>query len=844
MTDADSHGGFLRMLATQARLLLAGNTLHSTILGSCSGGSAASKVVLTPDSGKAPARSSQENSISYTGIFPTTSRLQSRSPHSTSDEDLNAYTAGEELSDKTGGLYFAVTGSTLQGATEAILEETSSTALIKRLKLPAGNHEIPIPVDQSNGSAKFLINIPTGGVGTLAVKDPKGKELKSGMEGIKEIVAGDSRMMIVKPPALKAGVFTASSSSDTEYLLSVSSLSDFGALLAGDTTAGFGKILPIQLSIPGLLSPTELVGPGPDGPGGGTPPAVIPPVPAPFVTSNLRFFVIGEDGSDQGGLALYDDGKHDDKLPGDGVYGGSWLAPKSIGSFRIAVSDGGNYYRVTKLIVTTGAVSVQGPADPVAAPGTTIHHTLTVQNLGSETRSFDLVATTSAGWESIGTLVTPISIDAGAATNVVIPVTVPAAAANGDYSTLTFSAIAQDDPSVKDSITVKTTAWTGPLLQRLEPAAVYKGDELMLYGSGFGSGIGVGDRSTDQNNVTIAGVRLPDANIIEWKNDSIKVRVPGSATSGLVVVTSSGDQSNPLELVVLIPPNQKPIANAGADLDARVGDNVALSGTRSADPDNGPSPLVFHWTQTGGPSVILNSANTASPGFTPTQAGNYIFQLMVNDGKDDSAPDSVTVAVSMGLATANAGSDLTVKLGTKVILDGRASVGPGGRESKPLTFHWRQTGGPSAILDGNATATISFVPEVPGIYAFELSVSDGLAPSLTDSVSVTVEDVPVCLLTPNGGETWKAKSAQPIRWYVSSNLANKSKPLKIQLSKNGGKKWKLLKKANAHAGLLQWKPQRANASVTARIRVCAASVNKKAAPICDSSDGDFSILRK
>jgi len=408
MTDADSHGGFLRMLATQARLLLAGNTLHSTILGSCSGGSAASKVVLTSDSGKAPARSSQENSISYTGIFPITSKLQSRLPHLTSDSDLNAYTAGEELSDKTGGLYFAVNGSTIQGATEAILEETSSTALIKRLKLPAGNHEIAIPVDQSNGIVKFLINIPTGGVGTLAVKDPEGKELKSGMEGVEEIVAGDSRMLILNPPALKAGVFTASSSSDTEYLLSVSSLSDFGALLVGDTTAGVDKILPIQLSIPGLLPLTGLGGPGPDGPGGVMPPVVIPPVPSPFLTSNLRFFVIGEDGSDQGGLALYDDGKHDDKLPGDGVYGGSWLAPKSLGSFRIAVSDGGNYYRVTKLIVTAGTVSVQGPADPVAAPGTTINHTLTVQNLGSGTRSFDLVATTSAGWESMCTLVKPI----------------------------------------------------------------------------------------------------------------------------------------------------------------------------------------------------------------------------------------------------------------------------------------------------------------------------------------------------------------------------------------------------------------------------------------------------
>jgi CSLREA domain-containing protein len=111
---------------------------------------------------------------------------------------------------------------------------------------------------------------------------------------------------------------------------------------------------------------------------------------------------------------------------------------------------------------------------------------------------------------------------------------------------------------------------------------------------------------------------------------------PGGNTSGFSVCFKVQQST---------PPNQPPVANAGPNQTVFAGALVILNGTGSFDPDNGPSPLTFHWTQTAGPTVVLTGANTATPSFTPTLTGTYVFSLVVNDGAADSAPASVTITV-------------------------------------------------------------------------------------------------------------------------------------------------------------------------------------------------------
>lgn len=96
-----------------------------------------------------------------------------------------------------------------------------------------------------------------------------------------------------------------------------------------------------------------------------------------------------------------------------------------------------------------------------------------------------------------------------------------------------------------------------------------------------------------------------------------------------------------------------PIAEAGLPLLAYPDDKVFLNGAGSVDPDG--ESLFYNWVQTGGPPVVLDDADTATPSFYVPAGGTYRFSLVVADGTTDSAPDDVVVVVP------EAGRDLYVE---------------------------------------------------------------------------------------------------------------------------------------------------------------------------------------
>jgi K319L-like, PKD domain len=125
--------------------------------------------------------------------------------------------------------------------------------------------------------------------------------------------------------------------------------------------------------------------------------------------------------------------------------------------------------------------------------------------------------------------------------------------------------------------------------------------------------------------------------------------LPADVAAGQVATATAtdadGNTSEFSRCVGVTTGNQPPIANAGPDQTAFAGTLVRLDGRASSDPDNSPAPLTFRWTQTAGPVVTLTGADTATPTFVATTVGTYTFELVVNDGLADSAPDSVTVTV-------------------------------------------------------------------------------------------------------------------------------------------------------------------------------------------------------
>jgi uncharacterized repeat protein (TIGR01451 family) len=197
--------------------------------------------------------------------------------------------------------------------------------------------------------------------------------------------------------------------------------------------------------------------------------------------------------------------------------------------------------------------------------------------------------------------------------------------------------------------------------------------------------------------------------------------------------------------------NGTPLADAGTPQTVTVGTLVTLTGIASSDPDN--QALTFGWSQTSGAAVTLNSNTAISPAFTaPNVAGNLIFQLVVTDAFGAvSAPAFVTVTVTHGEPTANAGALQTVYVNAAVTLNGSGSSDP---ESQLLTFGWSQVGGtPVALSDAMATGPTFTAPSTAGTLVFQLVVTDssGLA-SAPAFVTITVEAEPVIGIPP--GEVW------------------------------------------------------------------------------------------
>ncbi len=187
--------------------------------------------------------------------------------------------------------------------------------------------------------------------------------------------------------------------------------------------------------------------------------------------------------------------------------------------------------------------------------------------------------------------------------------------------------------------------------------------------------------------------------------------------------------------------NTTPVANAGPDQTVQVGATVTLNGSGSTDADK--NALTYDWSFVSIPSgstATVPNPTAAAPSFVADKAGQYIVQLVVNDGTVNSTPDTVTIAAATGntAPVANAGPDQTVAVGASVILDGSASHDA---DKNALTYQWALTAKPTgsaATLANSTTAMPNFVADQTGQYIAQLIVNDGTVSSAPDTVIITV----------------------------------------------------------------------------------------------------------
>ncbi len=195
-------------------------------------------------------------------------------------------------------------------------------------------------------------------------------------------------------------------------------------------------------------------------------------------------------------------------------------------------------------------------------------------------------------------------------------------------------------------------------------------------------------------------------------------------------------------LIIKIAPittNRPPVSNAGSDQDVMVGELVSLDGRDSYDPDG--DLITYTWSVIGAPNgstAVLDNPESVIPTFTPDQPGIYTFSLVVSDGMEFSAPDTVQVTADFPnvAPTAYSGPDQSVVTGSTVYLDGRGSFDPDG---DPLTYQWQifsSPAGSTASLNDPSSATPTFVADVVGQYIILLTVNDGELDSLPDDVII------------------------------------------------------------------------------------------------------------
>lgn len=194
--------------------------------------------------------------------------------------------------------------------------------------------------------------------------------------------------------------------------------------------------------------------------------------------------------------------------------------------------------------------------------------------------------------------------------------------------------------------------------------------------------------------------------------------------------------------------NTAPVANAGPGQNVPKGLAATLDGSGSSDAEF--DFLTFQWTlaqKPNGSLAQLGGATTVHPTLTPDLAGTYVVNLVVNDGKLDSAVASVTLTAFNIAPVAKVDPLFLGYNGVQVLLDGTGSLDG---NNDPLTFTWSLTlkpPGSGAALSGANTGTPSFTPDVIGIYRFSLTVNDGTVDSPAVGVVAYAVPAPLAVAT-------------------------------------------------------------------------------------------------
>ena len=224
----------------------------------------------------------------------------------------------------------------------------------------------------------------------------------------------------------------------------------------------------------------------------------------------------------------------------------------------------------------------------------------------------------------------------------------------------------------------------------------------------------------------------------DTQTPSITPDKPGSYTLQLIVNDGLLD-SLPDQLIISTE-NSKPIADAGPNQTGTIGNQVTLNGSLSSDVDN--DPLSYVWSLLNKPThsnANLTNTDRFQAFLTPDLSGDYIAQLIVNDGKLNSEPATSLTTVSVQLPINKLPKITSTALVTATVgKQYNYAVIASDTDNDSLTYSL--TLFPSGMTINAATGLISWIPAAGqiGSQSVNVNVIDGKGGSDSQSFSITV----------------------------------------------------------------------------------------------------------
>ncbi|WP_295433562.1 PKD domain-containing protein [uncultured Thiodictyon sp.] len=241
----------------------------------------------------------------------------------------------------------------------------------------------------------------------------------------------------------------------------------------------------------------------------------------------------------------------------------------------------------------------------------------------------------------------------------------------------------------------------------------------------------------------------------------------GNYDLGLTVTDSHG--ASAADSVTVTTENSQPVADAGPDQSVFVGTTVTLDGSASHDVDRDPLTWLWSLTAPSGSAATLSGATLSAPSFEVDLPGAYLGQLIVNDGRLSSDPDTVTVSTENSRPLACVVAVPPAQVGTAIDLVSCSSDA----DQDPLIFAWSLTSVPDGAapdLFDTAAATATLVPDLPGAYLVQLIVSDGRLASVPPATLIVTVTPPPANQAPRIDSTapTQATVGQPYSYAVAA----------------------------------------------------------------------------